>query len=40
MVQFDEDGYFYVTERKKRFLKVYGNSLNLCFDLISLSRFF
>ena len=29
MAQFDEDGYFYVVGRKKRFLKVYGNRVNL-----------
>lgn len=29
MAQFDEDGYFYVVGRKKRFLKIYGNRVNL-----------
>lgn len=29
MAQFDEDGYFYIVGRKKRFLKIYGNRLNL-----------
>lgn len=29
MAQFDEDGYYYVIGRKKRFLKIYGNRVNL-----------
>lgn len=29
MARFDEDGYFYITGRKKRFLKIYGNRVNL-----------
>ena len=29
MVQFDEDGYYYIVGRKKRFLKIYGNRVNL-----------
>ena len=29
MAQFDEDGYFYILGRKKRFLKIYGNRVNL-----------
>ena len=29
MAKFDEDGYFYITGRKKRFLKIYGNRVNL-----------
>lgn len=29
MAQFDEDGYFYIVGRKKRFLKLYGNRVNL-----------
>ena len=29
MAQFDEEGYFYIVGRKKRFLKVYGNRINL-----------
>lgn len=29
MAQFDEDGYFYISGRKKRFLKIYGNRVNL-----------
>ena len=29
MAQFDEDGYYYIVGRKKRFLKVYGNRVNL-----------
>lgn len=29
MAQFDEDGYYYVVGRKKRFLKIYGNRINL-----------
>lgn len=29
MAQFDEDGYFYIVGRKKRFLKVFGNRVNL-----------
>ena len=29
MAQFDEDGYFYIVGRKKRFLKIYGNRVNL-----------
>ena len=26
---FDENGYFYITGRKKRFIKIYGNRVNL-----------
>ena len=29
MAQCDEDGYYYIVGRKKRFLKVYGNRVNL-----------
>lgn len=29
MAQFDTDGYFYIVGRKKRFLKIYGNRVNL-----------
>ncbi|MBC5689817.1 AMP-binding protein [Mediterraneibacter sp. NSJ-55] len=29
MAQFDDDGYFYIVGRKKRFLKIYGNRVNL-----------
>ncbi len=29
MAQFDEDGYYYIVGRKKRFLKIYGNRINL-----------
>ncbi len=29
MAQFDEDGYFYIVGRKKRFLKIFGNRVNL-----------
>lgn len=29
MAQFDEEGYYYIVGRKKRFLKVYGNRVNL-----------
>ncbi len=29
MARFDEDGFFYITGRKKRFLKVFGNRVNL-----------
>lgn len=29
MASFDEDGYFYVVGRKKRFIKVFGNRVNL-----------
>lgn len=29
MAKFDEDGYFYITGRKNRFLKIYGNRVNL-----------
>ena len=29
MAKFDEDGFFYIVGRKKRFLKVYGNRVNL-----------
>lgn len=29
MAQFDADGYFYIVGRKKRFLKIYGNRVNL-----------
>lgn len=29
MAQFDEDGYYYIIGRKKRFLKIYGNRVNL-----------
>ena len=29
MAQYDEDGYFYIVGRKKRFLKIYGNRVNL-----------
>ena len=29
MAQFDADGYYYITGRKKRFLKIYGNRVNL-----------
>ena len=29
MAQFDEDGHYYIVGRKKRFLKIYGNRVNL-----------
>lgn len=29
MARFDQDGYYYITGRKKRFLKIYGNRVNL-----------
>jgi long-chain acyl-CoA synthetase len=29
IAQFDNEGYFYVTGRKKRFIKIYGNRVNL-----------
>lgn len=29
MATFDEDGYYYIVGRKKRFLKIYGNRVNL-----------
>ena len=29
MAQFDEDGFYYIVGRKKRFLKLYGNRVNL-----------
>lgn len=29
MAQFDEGGYYYIVGRKKRFLKIYGNRVNL-----------
>lgn len=29
MARFDDDGYFYIVGRKKRFLKIYGNRVNL-----------
>lgn len=29
MAKFDEDGYFYIVGRKKRFLKIFGNRVNL-----------
>lgn len=29
MAQFDEDGYYYIVGRRKRFLKIYGNRVNL-----------
>jgi len=29
MAQFDTDGYYYIIGRKKRFLKIYGNRVNL-----------
>ncbi len=29
IAQFDRDGYYYIVGRKKRFLKVYGNRVNL-----------
>lgn len=29
MAQFDSDGFFYIVGRKKRFLKIYGNRVNL-----------
>ncbi len=29
MAQFDEDGYYYIVGRKKRFLKIFGNRVNL-----------
>lgn len=29
MAQFDEDNYYYIVGRKKRFLKIYGNRVNL-----------
>ncbi len=37
MAEMDEDGYFFITGRKKRFLKIFGNrvSLDECEDLIA-----
>ena len=29
MAEFDEDGFYYIVGRKKRFLKIYGNRVNL-----------
>lgn len=29
MAEFDEDGYYFITGRKKRFLKIFGNRVNL-----------
>jgi len=29
MAQFDDDGFYYIVGRKKRFLKIYGNRVNL-----------
>ena len=29
IAQFDEDGFYYIVGRKKRFLKIYGNRVNL-----------
>lgn len=29
LAQFDEDGYYYIVGRKKRFLKIFGNRVNL-----------
>jgi acyl-coenzyme A synthetase/AMP-(fatty) acid ligase len=29
MAQMDEEGYYYIVGRKKRFLKIYGNRVNL-----------
>ncbi len=29
MAEFDKEGYYYITGRKKRFLKIYGNRVNL-----------
>ena len=29
MAQFDQDGFYYIVGRKKRFLKIYGNRVNL-----------
>lgn len=29
MAQFDEEGYYYIVGRKKRFLKIFGNRINL-----------
>jgi acyl-coenzyme A synthetase/AMP-(fatty) acid ligase len=29
MAQFDEDSYYYIVGRKKRFLKIFGNRVNL-----------
>jgi acyl-coenzyme A synthetase/AMP-(fatty) acid ligase len=29
MAQFDTDGFYYIVGRKKRFLKIYGNRVNL-----------
>ncbi len=29
MAQFDKDGFYYIVGRKKRFLKIYGNRINL-----------
>lgn len=40
MAQFDEDGYYYIVGRKKRFLKIYGNRVNLDeIDRLIKSRF-
>jgi acyl-coenzyme A synthetase/AMP-(fatty) acid ligase len=29
MAQFDKEGYYYIVGRKKRFLKIFGNRVNL-----------
>ena len=40
MAQFDEDGYYYIVGRKKRFLKIYGNRVNLDeIDMIIKSQY-
>lgn len=40
MARFDEDGYYYIVGRKKRFLKIFGNRVNLDdIDRMVRSRF-
>lgn len=40
MAQIDDDGFYYIVGRKKRFLKVYGNRVNLDeLDILIKSRF-
>jgi len=40
MAQFDDDGFYYIVGRKKRFLKIFGNRVNLDeLDLMIKSRY-